>query len=402
MRLIKGTITAIIAFMAILPMSGQNELKRATAGIGKLDKLEESRRLVNEAKQDSACPDMLRAYYVAGKLEISAFEIRETKRKINPGDKLADVAEMNRELCDGYDNYLRALQLDTTIDAKGRAKVRYSKEIAKSLNLHHSDYYRYGAEMYNKRKYYPEAYRSFMIYGEMPRQSWATKSVKETRDSLLAKSYYYAGIGAYSAGEMEAAAVALGKAREHGISEERSYIFEIATWKNIMMRDPSKESVAKNAIEASAREAYRRYGTKNPLYISSLISTMVDNGKTAEAREIADREIGLHPDESHLYALRAWINERDYEPDKALADYCKAADLKGANAETLTKAAKKLYERGRELWNRLEGAEVEKRKEIKEKYYLVAKGYAERAKELSPNDSDTELVLMSINYDLAL
>ena len=41
-------------------------------------------------------------------------------------------------------------------------------------------------------------------------------------------------------------------------------------------------------------------------------------------------------------------------------------------------------------------------KEIKEKYYLVAKGYAERAKELSPNDSDTELVLMSINYDLAL
>ena len=76
--------------------------------------------------------------------------------------------------------------------------------------------------------------------------------------------------------------------------------------------------------------------------------------------------------------------------------------MKGANAETLTKAAKKLYERGRELWNRLEGAEVEKRKEIKEKYYLVAKGYAERAKELSPNDSDTELVLMSINYDLAL
>lgn len=157
--------------MAILPMSGQNELKRATAGIGKLDKLEESRRLVNEAKQDSACPDMLRAYYVAGKLEISAFEVRETKRKINPGDKLADVAEMNRELCDGYDNYLRALQLDTTIDAKGRAKVRYSKEIAKSLNLHHSDYYRYGAEMYNKRKYYPEAYRSFMIYGEIDRKS---------------------------------------------------------------------------------------------------------------------------------------------------------------------------------------------------------------------------------------
>ncbi|MGN0237385.1 MAG: hypothetical protein ACI4AK_04790 [Lepagella sp.] len=398
----RETITAIIAIMAILPMSGQNELKRASAGIGRIDKLEESRRLVNEAKQDSACPDLLRAYYVAGKLEISAFEVRETKRKINPGDKLADVEEMNRELSEGYDNYLRALQLDTTLDVKGRAKVKYSKEIAKSLNQHHGDYYRYGVEMYNKRKYYPEAYRSFMIYGEMPGQSWATKSVKDTPDSLIAKSYYYAGIGAYSAGEMEASAKALGKAREHGISEERSYIFEIAAWKNIMMRDAGKEASAKNAIEVSAAEAYRRFGTKNPLYISSLISTMVDNGKIAGALEIADREIGLDPENSHLYALRAWIHERDYEPDKALADYCKAADLKGANAETLTKAAKKLYERGRELWNRLEGVEAEKRKEIKEKYYLVAKGYAERAKELSPNDSDTELVLMSINYDLAL
>ncbi len=94
---------------------------------------------------------------------------------INPKDPSVNPLEMGEQLLNGYQEFLKALSLDSVPNAKGEIKPKFSKDIASKINGHFNDYFNAGGTFYNEKKFYPEAYEAFMIYGNMPSKSFASK-----------------------------------------------------------------------------------------------------------------------------------------------------------------------------------------------------------------------------------
>lgn len=397
----KKILTIALCLSAVGAMNAQKATVDQAAKLsGKLDKISEARSLINEAMSNPETANDARTYYVAGKIEFDAFNDAFTKRAINPNDPAIDLLAMGNQLVAGYNLYMKALPLDSVPNEKGQVKPKFSKNMVSKINSHHNDYFQYGGEMYNNKHYYPEAYNAFMIYGDIPGYSWADKNVKAVPDTTLALAYYYAGISAYSGNALDDAAKALQKARNKGIKESQAYVYEIACWQNIAQRDSTKEELAQSKIFEIAKDGYERFGLEKPLFLNSLVQTLVDNKEYDNAVSLVGAEIGKNSENPMLYTLRAWILDRKGDEAAALADYRKSATFENADVETLVRAARKIYNAGTVVYNAIEGNQPEARNNVKVNYFEQAKAIAERADSLDPGNPDVQNILESVNYAL--
>lgn len=399
----KKLMTFALCAAAVGSLSAQKvAVDQAAKMSGKLDKLTEARELINQASKDAETMNDVRTYYIGGKIEFDAFENSLAKRRINPNDESVNLIDMGNELVNGYNMFLKALPLDSVPDEKGKIKAKNSKDMVGKMNAHHGDYFNYGGEMFNSKHYYPEAYNSFMIYGDMTKQPWADKAVKATADSVVALAYHYAGIGAYSGNALDAALTAFAKAREAGIKDPQNFVYEIASWQAIAQRDSTREEEAKNAIENVARAGYEAFGIKNPLFITNLVNTLIQNKKLDEAIALVSAQIDKTPDQPMLYGLRAYVYDRNKNVDASIADYKKAASYPNADVETLVNAAKRLCQTGQIKLNELEPGNGAKKKEIREEYLVPAMQISERVLEMDEGNPGATYVLDNAKYLLGI
>lgn len=397
----KKILTMALCLAAVGSVSAQKAVVDQAAKLsGKLDKIGEARSLIKDATSNPETANDVRTYYVAGKIEFDAFDEGFKKRAINPDDPAVNLIDMGNELVNGYQFFIKALPLDSVPNEKGQVKPKHSKDMLGKILGHHNDYFQYGGEMFNNKHYYPEAYSAFMIYGDMPSQPWADKAVKATPDSVVALAYHYAGIGAYSGNALQEALKAFEKARIAGIKDPQNYVYEIACWQNLALRDSTLEDQAKKEIENIARHGYETFGISNPLFLNNLVNSMLQQDRYGDAIAIVTEQIGKTPDKAFLYGLRGYINDRKNDDAASIADYRKAASFADADIETLKNAAKKLYTSGSAVWNNIEGNQPEARQDVKVNYWEAAKAIAERARAIDASDADVDRILDSINYAL--
>lgn len=397
----KKVLTMALCVAAVGAMNAQKAtVDQVKKMVGKSDKVAEARSLIKQAMNDPETANDAYTYSTAGKVEFGAFDDGIKKLMLNKDDASVDKMEMGRELINGYNYYLKGMELDAMPNAKGEIKPKYTKDMASQISGHHNDYFTYGGELYNKKHYYPDAYNAFMIYGDIPGYEWASKEVKMVPDTTLALAYYYAGISAYSGNNLEDALKALKKARKHGITDSQSYVYEIACWQNMLSRDSTLANQSKVAIEEIAKEGYKNFGISQPLFINSLASAFVDDERYDEALNLTNGQIAQTPDIPILYSLRAWIYDRKGDDMAALADYEKGASFENADVETLNRAARKLYNHGTVVWNSIEGNDNAKRQEVKTKYWDKAKELLNRSLKLDPSNPEAETILDSVNYAL--
>lgn len=397
----KKILTMALCFAAVAGMNAQKEVVDQAAKLsGKIDKIGEARNLIKQAEADPSTANDVRTYYVAGKIEFDAFDEAFKKRAINPDDAAVNVVDMGTELVNGYNAFLKALPLDSLPNEKGQVKPKHSKDMIGKMTGHHSDYFNYGGELFNNKHYYPEAYHAFMIYGDMPTQVWAEKALKAVPDSMRAQAYHYAGIGAFSGNALPEALAAFEKARLAGITDPQNYVYEIACWQNIAQRDTTMEQAAKNGIQAAAQAGYEKFGIKNPLFLNNLINTMLQNNDFDGAAALIGKQLEATPEETFLWGLRGYVNDRKGDDAASLADYRKGASFPNCDIETLKNASKKIYSMGIEELNKIEGNQPEKRAAVKAEYFEAAKAIAERAGQIDPADGDVDRILENINYAL--
>lgn len=397
----KKILTIALCLSAAGMMSAQKAvLDQAAKLSGKIDKIADARALIKQAESNSETANNVQTYYVAGKIEFDAFDEAFKKRAINPDDPAVNIVDMGTELVNGYNLFLKALPLDSLPDEKGKVKAKHSKDMISKINGHHNDYFNYAGEMFNAKHYYPEAYNAFMIYGDIPSQPWADKAVKAVPDSMIALAYHYAGIGAFSGNALQDAVSAFQKARKAGIKDPQNYVYEIACWQNLALRDSTLENTAKQEIEKVARDGYDKFGIKNPLFINNLVNSLLQQDKYDDAIALIGSQIEKTDSEPFLYGLRGYVYDRKGADDLSLADYRKAASFDNADIETLKNAAKKIYTSGTVVWNNIEGNQPEKRQDVKVNYFEAAKAIAEKAQKLDPSDSDVQYILDNINYAL--
>lgn len=396
----KKILTIALCFVAIGSISAQKQVVDQAAKLsGKTDKIAEARDLIKQAASNPETQNDARTYYVAGKIEFDAFDDGFKKQMINPKDKSINPVAMGEQLINGYNQFIKALSLDSVPNAKGEIKPKYSKDIASKINGHYNDFFNAGGTFYNEKKYYPEAYDAFMIYGELPAKSFADKSVKSTPDSVVNTAFFNAGLSAYAGNNLEASAKAFRSARLNNSDNNQNYVYEIACWQYLAQQDSTKTDQAKAQIKEIAQAGFDKFGMAEPLFLNNLINSYVLDNQLDKAIAVIDKLLIDNPNTASLYGLRGYINDRKGDDEASVADYKKAVGIENVDFETLKNAAKKIFKVGTQKWNNIEGATPEQRNDIKVNYFQFAKGITDKAKALN-TDSDLDYVIENIDYAL--
>lgn len=342
----------------------------------------------------------LKARYNEGKNEYEAYDDARTKQMINPNDKSIDPVGMAQHLINGYNIFMEVLPQDSLPNEKGKVKPKYSKDIISKINGHYNDYFNGAINFYNDKKFYPEAYTLFMLYGELPSSPNATKFMQETPDSTINMAFFNAGISAYASNELPAAIKAFKKARLNNSDNPQNYIYELACWQYMAQKDSTIEAEAEKQISEIAKAGFDKFGTSQMLFVNNIVNSLVQAQRNDEALAFINDLIAKNPNNAALYGLRAFVYDRLGKDDESVADYRKAASFQDAEFDTLRLASRKIFQEGTKKWNAIEGAAPEARADVKTNYFEASKAIAERAKQLNPDDSDVDYILENINYAL--
>ena len=370
---------------------------------GKTDQLNNARNLIKQAMEDPQTKNEARTYYVAGKIEMDAYDNATKTQMINPDDPSAKPAVMADELMNAYKYFLKALPLDSVPDAKGKVKPKYSKDILNKIAGHANDFFTAGANYFNEKMYYPQAYEAFMVYGDLPASGMMGKASALIPAEQIATAYFNAGLSGYSGNEVEKSAEAFKKAREAGYQQHEAYVYEIACWQTVAQRDEARTAEAQKHIMDVAKAGHEKFGLEQPIFINNMINALVVDNKIDEALAELNKVIDANPDNAALYGLRGYVYDRADNDDASEADYRKAADMANVDFKTLKNASKKIFRIGTKKWDSIEGTSPEAaqaRKDVKAKYFDSAKQIADKAKAMNPDDSDLKTLLESIDYVL--
>lgn len=397
-------LTLALCVAAIGTASAQKaNVDQAAKLSGKTDQLNQARSLIKQAMENPETQNDARTYYIAGKIEFDAYDNATKAKMINPNDASAQGTSMADELLQGYKYFLKALPLDSLPDEKGKVKPKFSKDMIGKIGGHANDFFTAGADYFNNKDYYPQAYEAFMIYGDLPESGMLGKMAELIDPSQIATSYFNAGLSAYSGNAVDESAKAFRKARLAGYDDPNCYIYEIACWQSIAQKDESRMKEAQSKILDVAKAGNEKYGLAQPIFINNMINSIVTDGKIDEALAELNKIIEANPDNANLYGLRGYVYDRAEKDSESEADYRKAASLPDVDFETLKNASKKIFRVGTSKWNNLEGVSPETtaaRQDIKTNYFETAKQIAEKAQAMQPDDSDIQNVLESINYAL--
>lgn len=399
----KKLITVMLCLGIMLPIFAQKaNVDKAEKLVGKEGQLATARGYLKEAMNDPETKNQARTYFVAGKAELEAYKNGIKNRMINPNDPSAQPVVMADELLNGYRYFLMALPLDSLPNEKGQIKPKYSKEILNQLKGYAQDFFNAGADYFNEKLYYPQAYDAFMIYGDLPSTLFkGDASVVEP--SQVATAYFNAGLAAYSGNNLEASANAFRKAREAGNEQPEAYIYEIACWQNIAQNDESRSEEAQKKIYEIAQAGNEKFGMDQPLFLNNMINFLVNEEKMDQAISELNSLIAQNPNTPNLYGLRGFVYDRMGNDDLSEADYRKAASMDGADFETIKNASKKLYRVGTQKLNDIEGSSEEaaaQRENVRKNYFLQAQDYAKKADQMQPGDPEVQSILDSIDYSI--
>ena len=375
-------------------------VKQAEKLSGKQDKLQEARGLIKQAMENPETQNDAYTYYVAGKIELDAYDNGYKTKMIDPSAPDGSPDALGTELVGAYNYFLQALPLDSLPNEKGQVKPKYSKDIVNKIKGHQSDFYSVGADYYNEQKYYPEAYDAFIIYANLPEKFYGNDNSVITPEQV-ASAYFNAGLAANQGGNMDASAQAFKKARLAGYEKPEATIFEIACWQTIAQNDNDRASEAQKNILAASQFGIEKFGLENTIFLNNMINALVSDNQIDAALSQLNDLIAQNPDSANLYGLRGYVYDRLENDDASEADYRKAASLESADFETLKNASNKLYRVGTSKLNALEGNSDETnaaRQNIKENYFLQAQKYAEQANQMTPGDPYIQNILDSIDY----
>lgn len=397
----KKFLTLALCVAAVGSISAQKATVDAASKMsGKIEKLNDARALIQQAEQDPETANDVKTYYVGGKLEYDAYDAAMRKRAINPNDASVNPIDMAQQLVNGYKAFEKAMPLDQVPNEKGQIKPKYTKDMVGKINSHFNDYFNAGGTFYNEKRFFPEAYEAFMIYGELPSKEYADAKIKLMPDSVINTAFFNAGLSAYAGNALPESVKAFRSARLNNSNNAQNYIYEIACWQYMAGRDTTLQATAESQIEEIARAGYEKFGVSQPIFINNLVNSLVQKGNTADAVALISDQLAQNPENGALYGLRGYVYDRMDQDDKSVEDYRKAASFADTDFETLKNAAKKIFKQGTQILNEVEGSDFAKKDEIKNLYFVPAKDIAERARTMKPGDSDINYVLENIDYAL--
>lgn len=332
-------------------------------------------------------------YFVAGK---GAFDYYDQQSVFAQMGKEVKKGLIGKAVLEGYDFYQKALPLDTVVDAKGKVKTKYSKDIIKGIKEHYNDFNNAALFLWEAEDY-SNAVKAWELYTTLPQNPALAKAgLQAPADTLLAEIMYNMGIGNSLAQNNEAALKDFRNAIAHGYTKKNAYDYAISAASQL--QNPQ-------AMAEIAEEAYVLYGKEDSRYIGYMINNLIDKKEYAKADALIDKYIAEDPNNAQLYFVKGVLCDSEGNAEASMEAYKKAIALDEKNANALMQYGYKLYQRACDIdqneGGNLSNAQYNEFRATKVDPLLKeAAGYLEKAYEIDDTMSDARQVLRSIYYNL--
>lgn len=261
-------------------------------------------------------------YYIPGKAGFNQYDNLLGKRQLNMLPEGQEVVMANA-LIGGFDNFVKALPLDTVIDAKGKVKTKYSKDIINVITGHYNDFAAAGGDLYNAKDY-DGAFRAWEIFVDLSQnpEPYGLKADKVQPDSIVNNFIMNAGVVASIAGKDKLAAETFKKGT---IAEPENRTFwDYGLSEAIKISDP-------DLIYYFAAGGNKLFGKETTDFINNLINYYLQNEKYEDAIKYLDEAIAVQPEDAQYYALEGLIYDNKGDADRAAELYKKAVEIDPEN-----------------------------------------------------------------------
>ncbi len=331
-------------------------------------------------------------YFVPGKAAFNYYDDRSIRAQMGQDVKKELIG---RSMLEGYDYLMKALPLDTVVDAKGKVKTKYSKDIVKLVSSHYNEFNNAALLLWEKEDY-GNAVKCWELYASLPSNPTFASSIKAPADSIMGDIYYNMGIGNSLIQNNEAALNSFKTAIAKGYTEKNAYDYAIAAASQ--MNNPAE-------MAEVAEQAYALYGKEDSRYIGYMINNLIDKKEYAKANALIDKYIAEDPNNAQLYFVKGVVCDAEGNAAASMEAYKQAMTLDDKNANALMQYGYKLYQKAcdmdqNESANMTNSQYNDFRNTKVDPILREAAVYLEKAYELDENMSDARSVLRSIYYNL--
>lgn len=350
----------------------------------------------NPETAESAYP-----YFVAGKYGIKFYEEQEV---LSRAGQQVNAKDMGHALIDGFDYLVKAISLDTIVDAKGKVKTKYSKDALKLVNQAFPYFENAGVILWQEQDY-KGAYDAWeMIFTVPENKVLGINAPKALPDSVLNIIAFNQGLAAYNLGDWTTTLACFDKSIALGYNDQKVYDFAIATAANF----PEGESA--ELMAKYSEMAYPLYGAENDMYIGNIINNMMQKGQFAEAEELIKGYLATSPNNAQLYFILGALYENETDnpnsADLAMEAFKKCVELDPTHDRAYQQIGLLTHNKAYladEAATSLSTAEYNKvRETVIDPLLREAAGYLEKAYELNPENQYSTLGnLRSIYYNLS-
>lgn len=333
-------------------------------------------------------------YFIPGKAYYAEFDDLFAKKQFGRLPDGGDVTMAN-DLINGYDYYMKALPLDTVVDAKGKVKTKYSKDIVNTISGHVTDYNN-AAIAFWEAKNYDGAYRAWDIFTSIYDMEPFASKVKAPADTIIGETYFNQALAAWQADNLPNALKAFNNAKKKGYHKKQLFDYAIAVASSI----PDQDAVFEWATEGNAL-----YGAEDANYLGHIINTYLQNQEFDKAFAAIDQAIATDPNNSQYYFVKGVLYDNQEKKAEAKAMFKKAIDLNPENGAALTQYGAALCQEAYALSDAAPAtmtvAESQKYYDEKLKpLFEEAAVYLEKAWQLDNDNIDALRYLDNVYYNL--
>lgn len=226
-------------------------------------------------------------------------------------------------LLGGYEYYMKALPLDTIVDAKGKTKTTHSKEIVKALGDYYPLLVEAGINCFNDNADYQGAYDLWSYYVTLPDRPAVAKNIANMpNDTLRSEIAYNMGLAAYKIPDQQKALEAFKVAEKLGYEKEQLYDAAMSV---------AAEIGDLATLNDFADRAIARFGDNDGKYVSTVIQGYINKKDYQSALNVINKAVAERPNIAQYYVLQGIIMDQDDVPGDPIKAFKKAAELDPQN-----------------------------------------------------------------------